>query len=395
MKEIKNKSYVLYIKGVEAFEKYKIPNVELMETKKFTDKQLANIAKGDMFLLSRQYNQKLWKMLKKIYAKQFKIVSIWIDSSIANLSFELFDKKQNLHTFKFHTEDSVLDFKVFKTKKEIGRGSGTPFFFASFTGPGSYSGRGIMSSAQFDNMFTATSELVNKHAEANGECSELLNPKVGKEDDADNEEVIIIYRHDGLDPAGKKAARICSYRKCKKEDITTILRRYHEGDVFNIIEKNSEQHNLLLKKLESPSMELTSPLSSKNFIIYIQDELLYNIGSMSEKDRLSCKYMMHANAVDLVYLYFPIPEQFISGKIKVLTQQQDARQIHMPIKIDKGECTFKFNVGGFTEKDCSLSELVDKLDEVEVKQGDSISAEIKFAHNQLEMNLINKIAEII
>lgn len=183
MKENKNKSYVLYIKGVEAFEKYKIPNVELMETKKFTDKQLANIAKGDMFLLSRQYNQKLWKMLKKIYAKQFKIVSIWIDSSIANLSFELFDKKQNLHTFKFHTEDSVLDFKVFKTKKEIGRGSGTPFFFVdSFTGPGSYSGRNIMRSSQFENIFNAAREFGNRYAEANGDCSGLLNPEVGKKD---------------------------------------------------------------------------------------------------------------------------------------------------------------------------------------------------------------------
>lgn len=261
MKENKNKSYVLYIKDVEAFENYKIPNVELMEIKKFTDKQSANIIKGDIFLLSRQYNKKLWKMLKKIYAKQFKIASICIDSSIANLSFELFDKKQNLHTFKVHTEDSVLDFKVFKTKKEIGRGSGTPFFFVdSFTGPGSYSGRGIMHSSQFENIFNAAREFGNRYAEANGDCSELLNPKVGKE---------------GSDTASKK----------------------------------------------------------------------------------------------------------------------DARQIHTPIKIDKDKCTFKFNVGGFTEKDCSLSELADKIDEV--KQGDNISATIKFAHYELEMSLINKIAEIL
>ncbi len=40
MNKNKNKSYVLYIKDVEAFKKYKIPNVELMEAKKFTDKQL-------------------------------------------------------------------------------------------------------------------------------------------------------------------------------------------------------------------------------------------------------------------------------------------------------------------------------------------------------------------
>lgn len=223
MNKNKNKSYVLYIKGVEAFEKYKIPNVELMETKKFTDKQLANIAKGDMFLLSRQYNQKLWKMLKKIYAKQFKIASIFIDSSIANLSFELFDKKQNLHTFKFHTEDSVLDFKVFKTKKEIGRGNVTPFFFVdSFTGPDSY-----------------------------------------------------------------------------------------------------------------------------------------------------------------------------SGKFKVLRELDITPMHHTPIKIDKDKCTFKFNVGGFTEKDCSLGELANKPGENEAKQGDNISATIKLAPDRLEANLINNLLQIL
>lgn len=581
MKENKNKSYVLhidsvesYINSVESFKNYKIPNVNLIKTESLTEKQMADIFTNNWISIKKRYNKKLWKMLKEIYAKQLKIDSIWIDSSIANLSFELFDKKQNLHTFKVHTKDSVLDFKEFKKQRTMIKENATPFFFVdSFTGPCSYSGRGIMRSAQFENIFNAAREFGNRYAEANGDCSELLNPEVGKKDsdngclkdrpgrvkyveedankepivdvnydksetgdngfswnisvkvpdcinheddwniyqnvagefvvrncykhknlasaiefispvsvsvnsviviteevntdmigavvytkgmkiaspwvrvdsisdvvklmtiplyqhmvvakksvwkklknnvsekeqsgmqgkteeiektnDADNEEIIIIYRQDGVDTASKKNAKICSYRRCKVEDVRTILRKYHEGDVFNIIEKNSELHNFLLEKLESPSMELTGPSSSKNFIIYIQGELLYNTGSLSEKEKLSCKYTMHANTVDLVYLYFPIPEQFISGKIKVLTQQQDARQIHMPIKIDKGECTFKFNVGGFTEKDCSLDELADKLNDSKLKCGDNISAEIKIAHNQLEMNLINKIAEIL
>lgn len=420
MKENKGKSYVLYIRGVEAFEKYKIPNVELIEIKKFTDKQLVNIAKGDMFPIAKHYNKKLYKMLIKEFGNKTNVCDIWIDSSIANLSFELFDKKQNLHTFKVHTEDSALDFKAFKTKKEIGRGNTAPFIFMdSFTGPGLYSGRRTMCTSQYENIFNAAREFGNRYVEINGDCPELLNPDVGKKDsdngclkdrpgrvkyveEETNKEPIIDVNYDKSETGDNGFSWNISVK------VPDCINYEDDWNIYQNVAGEFVVRNCYRHKNLASAIEFMKPISgSVNNVIIITEEVDTDmIGAVvyTKEMEITSPWVRVDSISDaiklmtiLLHLHTVIAKKSVWRKLKNNDTEKEQPKMQCKTeeveKSDEYECTFKFNVGGFTEKDCSLSELADKIDEI--KQGDSISAKIKFAHNQLEMNLINKIAEIL
>ncbi len=180
MNKNKKKCYVLYISGVEAFKNYKAPKVEIIETEKLTSEQMENIMDDKWVSIKKKYNKKIWKILKDRFTKQsgIKLDGIFIDSSVAKMSFELFDKNQNLHTFKVHTANSILDFKEFGKNDDLktrNRKFAPLFFMESFTGPGLYSKRHTMCNSQFENIWNVARGFGNMLAEANGGVDNALD----------------------------------------------------------------------------------------------------------------------------------------------------------------------------------------------------------------------------